>query len=296
MYEVYKMNLLRNRLAVLMCFFLCIQIILAQNESKSKWVTGKGSAQGTNFAEMRLAALNSARADALKQLGIVIVATDIALKSEFGHTLTDFYTKFAESSTKGLILEERNVKVSHPIPLENQGDVLSGAYKVDVSLEALVAIQTGEPDPGFDVKLEANRHSYVENEPVHLTITSTRSGYLTLFAIENDSLTLIFPNSLNPDNFINANVSFDFPPKGVYKLTLQTKPGQKKSVVTFVATVSKDDIPFSIIEEAKYQGKHLKLKQALLTHYARWLYKIPIDKRSSDYKAVEVIYENIDKN
>ncbi|MDP2209579.1 MAG: DUF4384 domain-containing protein [Bacteroidota bacterium] len=187
-----------------------------------------------------------------------------------------------------MILDERHVKVSHPIPISGTGDELSSSYQIKVSLEALIAIQMGEPDTGFEVSLESNRESYAENEPVFLTITSTRSGFLTIFSIENDSLTLLFPNNLSRNNTIKADAPIYFPPTTAYKLTLQTLPNQKKSYITFVAVVSKDKVLFSSIEETKFEGNYIKLKQAMLTHYAKWLYKIPIDRRSSDAKILTI--------
>lgn len=277
-------------LFLVLCFVGNSTINYLFSQTKPRWITGKGTAQGTDYVKMRSEAISAARADALKQVGVELRAMDISLKTEAGQTLTDFYTQFAETETRGLILKERNVKVSHPKPLSDSEDVYSASYRIEISLEALVALQTGEPDHGFEVKLKTNRDVYQENEPVILTVTSTRDGFLTLFSVWNDSLTVIFPNSLSPDNFIKEDSTVIFPPASAgYSLNLRTIPSTTKSVETFIALVSKEEIPFSPIDVAKYEGKYLKLKQAMLTHYANWLYKIPINKRSSDARAVEVI-------
>lgn len=280
---------IKNDKYIIIVLILFVHIAFAQPKLAPQWIKGKGTAQGTDLIDMRYKAINAARADALKQAGIIFKRTDVALKKEMPHTLTDFYVYFAESMTRGLILDERNIKVSHPIPIDSADDGYGSLYKIDVSLEALIAIQNDEPDPIFDVKIYTDRDVYNENEPVNITVTSTYDGYLTIISIENDSLTVIFPNSLSPNNFVKSNDLFKFPPVNSYALTLQVIPGRKYSEITFVAIVTKEDVPFMPLEVAKYNGRYLKLKQAQLTNYAKWLYKIPINKRNSDIKVVYVI-------
>lgn len=259
--------------------------LYSQTGSSPKWITGKGCAQGTDLDAVRAKALQAARADAMKKAGIVVKAEDVLIKSESNRTLTDFFTEFAEVHTRGLILDERNVV---------EAKYFSGSEDAveigdSVTLEALIGILPGDPDPGFEVSLETNREAYQEDEPVVLKVSSTRDGYLTLFSIENDSLTVLFPNSLSSSNLIKAQTPLTFPPPDLYSLRLKAIPGKTKSEITFVAIVSKGNVPFSPIDEAKFEGNHLKLKQAMLTRYANWLYKIPIDRRSSDVKEVQVV-------
>ena len=274
----------------LFCLLCSINSPSRQNQTtaEARWVSGRGSMQGTDIDEMRKQALNRARSDALKKAGVVMKATDVLLKSESNQTLTDFFTQFAESYSLGYILDERGVKISHPIPTSDSSNDLNTVYRIEAQLEALIAIQHGEPDPGFEVRLTTNREAYEEDEPVNLTINTTRDGFLTLFSIENDSLTLLFPNSLNPNNNIKANKSFNFPPGDLFSLRLKPVAGRTKSEITFVAIISRDEVPFTQADDTRFEGNRLKLQQALLKNYAKWLYKIPADRRCSDIRAVQV--------
>jgi hypothetical protein len=273
------------KLQILFFLFLCCAISFSQNEKEPKWINGKGSAEGTDTKQIRVDAINDARANAMKQAGIDIRANDVLVKTEANQQLTDFYSKFAETSTKGIILEERNLKIGKANPVAENSDV----YKIEVELEALVATQFGERDAGFDVTLESNREIFQENEPVELTITSTRDGYVTLFYVHNDSLNVLFPNAIDKKNVVKANVPMLYPPpKAVYELSLETENGKKNSFEEFIAVVTKGDIPFQNVSEMKIEKGNLKTKETMLTNYAKWLYEIPVEQRSSATKVLQV--------
>ncbi|MBM4167307.1 MAG: DUF4384 domain-containing protein [Ignavibacteria bacterium] len=278
-YKKYKMKTITFILVILF-----IQILYSQNEKAPQWIFGKGNAEGTDTKQIRRDAVNDARANALKQAGIDIRASDVLIKTETNQQLTDFYSKFAETSSKGIILEERNVKVGKAEPLTENSDV----YKIEVILEALVATQFGERDAGFDVTLDANRESYQENESVQLTITSTREGYLTLFYVHNDSLNVLFPNAIDKKNFLKANDTLRFPHSNSYQLTLETEAGKKSSFEEFIAVVTKGDIPVHNLSEMKIEQGNLQTKETMLTNYAKWLYEIPLDQRGSATKVLQV--------
>ncbi|MBS4028111.1 MAG: DUF4384 domain-containing protein [Ignavibacteriales bacterium] len=266
-------------------FFVCCSISFSQKEREPQWIKATGSAEGTETKQIRSDAINDARANALKQAGIDIRASDVLVKTETNQQLTDFYSKFAETSTKGIILEERNLKVGEAKRVAENSDV----YKIEVELEALVATQFGEHDAGFAVTMESNRETYQEDESVELTITSTRDGYVTLFYVHNDSLNVLFPNSIDKNNFIRANDSLKFPQSNSYQLTLETEKGKKSSFEEFIAVVTKGEIPFQNISEMKIEKGNLKTKETMLTNYANWLYEIPVETRSSATKVLQVV-------
>jgi hypothetical protein len=255
----------------------------AQANSSPRWVFGEGSAEGTDIALTKTKALLAARSDALKQVGITLRVSELLAKSESNSTISDFYSQFAESSTRGLILEERNISFG-------ELEVIRGTdlVRIRVSLEARIALQQGEPDPGFQVSLVSDRESYEENEPVRLSVTSTRDGYLTLFYVENDSLNVLLPSAVIRSNQIEANKTLHFPPNDVVSLHLLVQRGQKASAGTFIAVVTKDDVPFPNLAGLEITETKVKLKQDVLTAYNQWLYRIGVDRRSSDHKLVQV--------
>jgi hypothetical protein len=266
----------------------------AQTHTSPKWIKSKGHAQGTDIAEMKTKALINARANALKEVGIIINTSELSIKSESNKNLTDFYTQFAESNTHGLIIEERNVKYGRVTPIDSAEDE-NTVYKIDVEIEALVAVSKDEPDEGFKVILESNREVYEEGEPVILTVNSSRDGFLTIFDVYNDTLNVLYPNATDKNDTIKANISFIFPTTEAYSITLKTIAGRKSSEETFIAVVTKEYEPFPNINEMIIEGKYLKLKRDVLTTYAKWLYDIPMNKRSADTKVIRVIKKEKNK-
>lgn len=273
---------------------LLANVLFAQNNNQAaiepRWVKGVGSEVSKTFdPSIYDQALNKARADALRQLGVTIKAGEYRQKTEDSQALTDFYSSFAESSTRGIIIDERNIKKSKPEQITPEGSDIP-FFKVTVEIEALVAAQVVDPDPTFKVSLEAERDVYVEREPVIFKINSTQDGFLTIFNIKNDTLNVVFPNKLMPKNQIKANVQFQFPAeKSRLRLRLLPNSGQQKSDEMFVAIVTKENIPFD--EGAIVTGK-VPMKQAMLSAYAQWLYKISPDRRCSDTKVISVTKKN----
>jgi len=269
--------------------FSYLLAVNAQMGSTPQWITGRGSASGTDLEAMRVTALNNARFDALKHAGVFIASSEVALKSESAVGITDFYSRFAESSTRGLILDERNLKISDPFRISPPTGNANMVYRIDVSIDGLVALQQGEPDPGFEVKLESDRDIYQEDDPVELRVSTTKIGYLNIFMIEGDSLTVVFPNLVDKNNRISPDKLFKFPSNDVYSMELEPRPNQKSTQEMFVAVVTRDSVAFPNLYEARLDNRWLKLKQGMLTMFATWLYKIPVHTRSADTKVLEVV-------
>lgn len=253
-------------------------LVLAQPQ----WTPGAGSAIGTDIEAIRLKALNNARADALSKAGIAVNAADTRLVSESGNELTDFYSKFAESSTRGIILEER---VIHESELKR---VQGSTYSFEIEIEARIAVQEGERDPTFSVSLRSSRQLLKTGEPITLTVTSTKPGYLTIFDIYRDSLSIVFPNAIDKKNSLQANVPFTFPPSAAYDLTMEVAEGKTSSSEMFIAVVTREDVPFPNLDQLSVNGGAVQLRMAQLSAYAQWLYKIPLEKRSADQVPVMV--------
>lgn len=208
----------------------------------------------------------------------------MSLKSEGNSRLIDFFSEFSESSSLGLILDEKDVRFDRPQPLDSTYIV----YRVTAHIEALVAPPRGVPDPAFEVTLTSRRSTYNEYEPVTLNIRSTKSGYLTILDIHGDSLTVLFPNEIDRKNYIAANSDFVFPPSKAYSLELETERGQSSSSDVLIAVVTKDDVPFPNIDTLRLEGSKLLVAEKSLTAFANWLYRIPLDRRRADRKAIQI--------
>lgn len=252
-------------------------------------ISGKGEAIGTDFLQMRIQALNNARADALYKAGVFMKSSGISLQSESSTGSIDFYSKFAESSSRGLILEEKIIQESDPVRLKS-GTIKE--FQMEIEIQALVGIQNGSPDESFEVVIETDKEAYQEGEPVTLKVHSTKDGYLTILNVYNDSLSVICPNSLDKENSVKSNKVFVFPSHEGYELQLEVPLGKKESVETFLAIVTRNNTLFPNLAKLEYAGDQIKLKQEMLATYARWLYKIPIDQRTAGEKVVRVFKKN----
>jgi hypothetical protein len=258
---------------ILFLLLTFVSFVIAQ---QPQWEHGTGTAVGTDIEAIRMKALNNARADALAKASITVTAGDTRLVSESGEEFTDFYSKFAETSTKGIILEERIVR---------EGDlkkVKSTTYEIEIEIEANVALQQGEPDPSFTVKLESSKQIVKEGEPFILTVTSTKSGYLTIFNVYQDSLSVVFPNSIDKENKIETNKPFVFPPHKAYDLQMALPARKTTSSEMFIAVVTTENIPFPNIEPLDFAAGTFKLRSEQLNMYAQWLYKSSLNKRCAD--------------
>ncbi len=259
------------KIVFLFSIFFCF--VFAQ---QPQWQKGIGSASGTDIEAIRMKALNNARADALSKSGITISAGDARLVSESNNNFTDFYSKFSESSTRGIILEEKITREADAKRIEGT------TYKIEIEIEAKVAIQKGEPDPTFTVKLESSKQIVKENEAFTLTVSSSKSGYLTIFNVYQDSLSVMFPNSIDKVNMIEANKPFVFPPHKAYELAMALPEGKTTSSEMFIAVVTTENIPFPNIEQIKFTNGAIGLRSEQLNVFAQWLYKVSLNKRCAD--------------
>lgn len=228
--------------------------------------------------------MNTARANALEQAGIVVNSSTLSLKSEGNSQLIDFFSEFAESNARGLILDEKDVHFDRPDPLDSTYTI----YRETAHLEALVAAPQGQPDPAFQVTLSSLRDTYNEYEPVTLNITPTEPGYLTILDIHCDSINVLFPNVIDKNIYISANTDFVFPPGKAYSMELETQKGESSSFDIIIAVVTKDSVPFPNISSTELHGSRLVIAEKSLTTYAKWLYTMPMDRRSADSKAITV--------
>jgi hypothetical protein len=262
----------------LLLLIMASSIVVAQPQ----WQKGIGSAAGTDIEVIRMKALNNARADALAKAGITVQAGESKMVTESGKDFTDFYSSFAESSTKGIILEERIVREGA------LKQVKGTTYELEIEIEAKVAVQQGEPEPSFSVKLESSKQIVKEGEPFMLTVTTTKSGYLTIFNVYQDSLSVVFPNSIDKVNKLDANKLFVFPPHKGYQLQLALPQGKSTSSEIFIAVVTQDNIPFPNLEQITFANGAIGLRMEQLSVYARWLYDVPLNKRCANQIPITV--------
>ena len=248
---------------------------------------GKASAYGTDFGKMQTEAVKRARADALNQAGIVVSASSFRVLSEDNKSLNDYYSQFTEATSRGIITDEKNIKISDPVRVTKSAGKNERLFQINASLEAYIVIPEGSADPGFSVQVRTDRITYRESEPVQLAITSSKDGYATIFHVKNDTIQIPFPNGLSKDNTVTARKKILFPSE--YELYLTVEGAEKSSVEEFIVVVTKEDIPVVEVGDAKIVGDQLILPKLSLTELSQWLAKIPLNQRTMDHKVLTVV-------
>ena len=273
-----------RRLALAFILFLSLPLCAQEG---GRWVKGKASAFGTDFGKMQSEAVKRARADALNQAGIVVSASSFRVQSEDNKSLNDYYSQFTEATSRGIITDERNIKISDPVRVTKSAGKDERLFQIDATIEAYIVVPDGISDPGFSVQVRTDRTTYRESEPVLLAITSSKNGYVTVFHVKNDTIQIPFPNGLSKDNKVSARKKFLFPSD--YELYLTVEGAEKSSIEEFIVVVTKEDIPVVEVGDAKIVGDQLILPKLSLTELSRWLSKIPLDIRTMDHVILTVV-------
>jgi Domain of unknown function (DUF4384) len=250
-----------------------------------QWYRGQASVVGSeteSIGALRQRALQEARIKILQQAGINIQATEIRLKEESKVQVVDIYGSFAQSTARGIIIDERNLTFSSQFVTV---DKLS-LPQITASLEALVEIPQGDPDRTFEVSLTSDKSTYYEGEELQLTVQSSKEGYLSIFQIKNDTCFILYPHplvSITDDNKIVANAKNLIPPKDKpYSFELNLEGGNGEHAVEFlVAVVTKEEIPIG--------GRFNKKEFFSLKDFNNWLVNIAVDQRSSANIVIQIV-------
>ncbi|MEW6616210.1 MAG: DUF4384 domain-containing protein [Thermodesulfobacteriota bacterium] len=117
-----------------------------------------------------------------------------------------------------------------------------------VKLKALVKPVYPEKGEGISLKVSLSKADLKEGDEVKIFYQANRDCYVYIFSVAADgSVTLLLPNSVNPDNSVNAGQVYEFPVSGS-KIKLQARflPGYKGPVaeerIKVIATRQKEEI------------------------------------------------------
>ena len=117
-----------------------------------------------------------------------------------------------------------------------------------VSIRALVEPVYPERGEGLAVKLSLSKTELREGDEVRIFYQVSRDAHVYIFSIASDgSVTLLFPNSHAPDNFIKAGKPHQFPPaEGGIRLKAMFLPGFKdlsaEERIKIIATRQKEEL------------------------------------------------------
>jgi hypothetical protein len=117
-----------------------------------------------------------------------------------------------------------------------------------VKIKALIKPVYPEKDKGLQIKPALSKTDLQEGEEVKIFYQVNQDCYIYIFSIAADgSVTLLFPNSLNSQNFISKERVQEFPEPGS-RIQLQARflPNYPKNVaeerIKIIATQGKEDL------------------------------------------------------
>jgi len=119
-------------------------------------------------------------------------------------------------------------------------------YKV--KLKALVEPLYPERGEGLSLKLSLSKSELKEADEVKIFYQADRPCYVYIFSIAEDgSVTLLFPNSLYKDNYVEPDRAYEFPPEdSPLKLKAMFLPGFKGKVaqerIKIIATKKREEL------------------------------------------------------
>ena len=243
--------------------------------------------RGRTPEEAKQLALDGARADAVRRVvGTQVQAERSISTIETDDELVERFSQVVRTGAGGRVVEERIVEAG----IEEQGgqDVV---YRVRV--EATVQPDVGRPDPAFVASLSLNKESQVyvarssrrASDEVVATVTATQDAYLTLFSVTQDTIQVIWPNSLVEEAFVSASDSVAFPSQSWrargLRLRVEVPPGRDRITERLFLVATKTRIPFRPTPNVNIRDGTLRTVESSLLALNRWLVGIPLDQRAT---------------
>ncbi len=263
---------------------ICVSVAFGQEWHEGKGIVTMG--EYSTLAEARKLALSYARTNAIEQVGLKITGASAMVQKEDARDYFNNFIKFTQTKTNGRIVEEEIL--SDGIVNQKTADGLSVTF-YQILINALVKLETGEPDPEFRLSLSLNEDSYQNDEDMVIELSATKECYVTIFNLySNDSLLVIFPNEILNDNHLKAGAILQIPPEEAnWKMPVGLANDSldfDQEVIYVVAT--KENVPFGVSESVEREG--LIAQSGALLAVNRWLIEIETSGRTEVNKFYDI--------
>jgi len=254
-----------------------------------EWYEGTGIVTIANITpeEARSQAFDKARVDALAKARLEVTGITWRQVSEgAGGTSYDNFIQFIRTRTKGLIVEIDTLSDSTELLSFGDGPPILSCR---VSVNALIELETGDPDPSFILSLDLNRETFRNGETMIIELTATKDCYVTVFNLySNDSLRIVFPNQLYGDNSLKTGSSlFIPPPDAFWDLPVGLAVGKDQDQEVLLAVAVKDPIPFQNTLSVVRNG--LIAQSDALIAVNKWLAQIDADQRTEAWFFYQIV-------
>lgn len=260
---------------------------LASGDQQPRFLEGSGivSLGGLSLEQAKKEALEVAFSDALSRSQVEVTEAFVqtsrgAIQGNSADAHYRNIARFVRSVTRGRIISYR-ILSDTIMPMFAPGETSTSVWCYQVRIEAEVQPEFGESDPSFQLELSLNQTAFKESEPMQLKVTASRDCYVTIFNLySTDSLAVVFPNKLVPENFLMGGSTLVLPPpESGWRLRPALLAGRSNDVEALLAIATKDSIPFPTGSDQEKISQLLSIGDALTT-VNRWLADIDIGRRT----------------
>ncbi len=280
-------------LPLVLVFLLFVPYYLISQDDQ--WIEAEGLASMAemNQQQARTAALNEARAEAVRLVaGVRIQNESIRIQSETSRDkkvslLQDFFASVNREVAFGHVIDEKIISENVAMLSASPGTPPQLYYQIKI--QARVALDKGERDPGFQIRLKTNKEIYQENETMTIDLETSQDCFVYVFnLLSNDSLLVLYPNSYFQDNFLKADTTLHLMPAGfTFQVTLL--PGDQRANEFIYVVATKQRYDFAPAWRDEKAGFRTTTTQSFaFIELPRWLSNIPADKRTDKMVPYEV--------
>lgn len=241
-------------------------------------VSGTAILENITPQEAREKALMNAYAEALRNKGVHINATQLSVRSETYNSSKEqqnadqSFAELVQTYSEGIITETANERWSTIVDSSRQQPLIT--YRVN--LDVKVVTPSGKTDPNFAVNAALNQSSFKQGEYMRMKISATQDCYVTVFDIFGDSVRLIYPNEYAKNNFLEASVSLTLPTEGLGFVTFVPEGVESsEELIMVVATKEKRDFLKGKLADLKIG--YASSRVGALMDLNKWLADMPLD-------------------
>ena len=234
-------------------------------------VTGMASLKNLNFEEARREAEDNACREAIEHFsGVQVSSSSSYVLGESERMDVDKYSQIINSVSAGLILKK--------IPLM-EPSVIPNTTDMEVKLRVKVGQQKGKSDPKFKLKSSLDREYYKHGEEMTISVTPSIDCHLNILNFSsNDSVYILFPNTLLENNFVKASEKFLLPSeehreRGI-RFRVGLLPGKEEDLEMIKILATKENIPFTALSSISTIGTY----ESTAIDIIGWIMDIPRDQ------------------
>ncbi|MFI3288402.1 MAG: DUF4384 domain-containing protein [Rikenellaceae bacterium] len=267
--KIYTIMKFKSLFIILVSLLFSSELLHAQEIHKVRNVVGRWEVSSEitpKQAEER--AIMEAKKEALRRAGVVENVWSL-----FGQVAQDNNTNFFESTNQLSAVSINGMVRITKQKITREYDKKREVMFVVATISCDVIEDDTKVDPEFAIEVSKINAVIKNNEPLSFKVKiHNRTAHLKIFWFDDDKGDLLFPNSIEVNDLLQADTEYSFPINKTidYLVYKDSNSGGvvHKNNLLFVATVS--SIP--------YTGE-MNFKSVI-----EWAYRIPVSERVTEHK------------